>query len=286
MNKLSVKARGAILSVLILVMALCLWHVVTAPKVVTTPITLTGSSEYQALMGQGVGTTVEKSGFPTLSKMGETFYQQLSHPFYDNGPNDKGIGIQLAYSLARVGLGFLLAMLVAIPFGFLIGMSPLAYEAFNPFIQILKPISPLAWMPIALYTIKDSSVSGIFVIFICSVWPMLLNTAFGVANVRKELLNVTKTLEVSPLRKAFLVILPAAAPTILTGMRISMGIAWLVIVAAEMLVGGTGIGYFLWNEWNNLSLSSVIFAIIMIGLVGMLLDIAFAKLQKAVSYAD
>ena len=177
-------------------------------------------------------------------------------------------------------------MLVASPFGFLIGMSPLAYEAFNPFIQILKPISPLAWMPIALYTIKDSSISGIFVIFICSVWPMLLNTAFGVANVRRELLNVTKTLEVSPLRKAFLVILPAAAPTILTGMRISMGIAWLVIVAAEMLVGGTGIGYFLWNEWNNLAISSVIFAIIMIGFVGMLLDTAFAKLQKAVSYAD
>jgi nitrate/nitrite transport system permease protein len=165
-------------------------------------------------------------------------------------------------------------------------MSPLAYEAFNPFIQILKPISPLAWMPIALYTIKDSAISGIFVIFICSVWPMLLNTAFGVANVRKELLNVAKTLEVSPLRKAFLVILPAAAPTILTGMRISMGIAWLVIVAAEMLVGGTGIGYFLWNEWNNLSLSSVIFAILLIGIVGMLLDTAFGKLQKAVSYAD
>jgi nitrate/nitrite transport system permease protein len=286
MNKLSVKTRGMILSAFILLMALCLWHVVTAPKVVSTPVALTGSSEYQTLMGQGAGTTVEKSGFPTLTKMGETFYQQLSHPFYDNGPNDKGIGIQLAYSLARVGLGGWLAIIVAIPFGFLIGMSPLAYEAFNPFIQILKPISPLAWMPIALYTIKDSSISGIFVIFICSVWPMLLNTAFGVANVRKELLNVTKTLEVSPMRKAFLVILPAAAPTILTGMRISMGIAWLVIVAAEMLVGGTGIGYFLWNEWNNLSLSSVIFAIIMIGLVGMLLDIAFAKLQKAVSYAD
>jgi len=286
MNKLSVKTRGMILSVVIFLMALCIWHIVTAPKVVSTPVALTGSSEYQALMGQGAGNTVEKSGFPTLAKMGETFYQQLSHPFYDNGPNDKGIGIHLAYSLARVGLGFLLAILVAIPFGFLIGMSPLAYEAFNPFIQILKPISPLAWMPIALYTIKDSSISGIFVIFICSVWPMLLNTAFGVANVRKELLNVTKTLEVSPMRKAFLVILPAAAPTILTGMRISMGIAWLVIVAAEMLVGGTGIGYFLWNEWNNLSLSSVIFAIIMIGLVGMLLDIAFAKLQKVVSYAD
>jgi len=286
MRKLSIKAKGAILSVVILLFAFFVWHVATAPKVISTPVATNVSSEYQALMGQGAGATVEKSGFPTLTQMGETFYKQLSQPFYDNGPNDKGIGIQLAYSLARVGLGFVLAMLFAIPFGFLIGMSPLAYEAFNPFIQILKPISPLAWMPIALYTIKDSSISGIFVIFICSVWPMLLNTAFGVANVRKELLNVTKTLEVSPLRKAFLVILPAAAPTILTGMRISMGIAWLVIVAAEMLVGGTGIGYFLWNEWNNLSLSSVIFAIVMIGVVGMLLDIAFAKLQKVVSYAD
>jgi len=286
MKTLSIKVKGAILSVMIFLICLFIWHLATTQKVTPSASVSTNSSEYNALMGQGSGETVQKTGFPTLTQMGQTIYKQLSHPFYDNGPNDKGIGIQLAYSLARVGLGFLLAMLVAIPFGFWIGMSPLAYEAFNPFIQILKPISPLAWMPIALYTIKDSSVSGIFVIFICSVWPMLLNTAFGVGSVRKELLNVTKTLEVSPLRKAFLVILPSAAPTILTGMRISMGIAWLVIVAAEMLVGGTGIGYFLWNEWNNLALSSVIFAILLIGIVGMLLDIAFSKLQKVVSYAD
>ena len=286
MKTVSIKVKGAILSVVILLMCLFIWHMATTQKVIPPPGVSTGSSEYSSLMGQGGSEPVQKTGFPTLTQMGETIYKQLSHPFYDNGPNDKGIGIQLAYSLARVALGFLLAMIVAIPFGFWIGMSPIAYEAFNPFIQILKPISPLAWMPIALYTIKDSAISGIFVIFICSVWPMLLNTAFGVANVRKELLNVTKTLEVSPLRKAFLVILPAAAPTILTGMRISMGIAWLVIVAAEMLVGGTGIGYFLWNEWNNLSLSSVIFAILLIGIVGMLLDTAFGKLQKAVSYAD
>ena len=286
MKTLSIKVKGAILSVMILLICLFIWHLSTTQKVAPSSGTSANSSEYNALMGQGSGETVQKTGFPTLTQMGQTIYKQLSHPFYDNGPNDKGIGIQLAYSLARVGLGFLLAMLVAIPFGFWIGMSPLAYEAFNPFIQILKPISPLAWMPIALYTIKDSSISGIFVIFICSEWPMLLNTAFGVGSVRKELLNVTKTLEVSPLRKAFLVILPSAAPTILTGMRISMGIAWLVIVAAEMLVGGTGIGYFLWNEWNNLALSSVIFAILLIGIVGMLLDTAFSKLQKVVSYAD
>lgn len=286
MKTVSIKVKGAILSALILLICLFIWHMATTQKVAPASAVSTNSSEYSSLMGQGGSELVQKTGFPTLTQMGQTIFKQLSHPFYDNGPNDKGIGIQLGYSLARVALGFLLAMLVAIPFGFWIGMSPLAYEAFNPFIQILKPISPLAWMPIALYTIKDSAISGIFVIFICSVWPMLLNTAFGVANVRKELLNVAKTLQVSPLRKAFLVILPAAAPTILTGMRISMGIAWLVIVAAEMLVGGTGIGYFLWNEWNNLSLSSVIFAILLIGIVGMLLDTAFGKLQKAVSYAD
>jgi nitrate/nitrite transport system permease protein len=218
--------------------------------------------------------------------MGSTIAHHLSSPFYDNGPNDKGIGLQLAYSLGRVGLGYLLAALVAIPLGFVIGMSPLLYRALDPFIQVLKPISPLAWMPLALYTIKDSAASGIFVIFICSVWPMLINTAFGVAGVRREWLNVARTLEVQPLRKALQVILPAAAPTILTGMRISMGIAWLVIVAAEMLVGGTGIGYFVWNEWNNLSLPNVIFAILTIGLVGMLLDQVFARAQKAVTYAE
>ena len=223
---------------------------------------------------------------PTPAQFAGLAWKQLSDPFYDNGPNDKGIGIQLAHSLGRVGLGYLIAALVAIPLGFVIGMSPLLYKAFDPFIQVLKPISPLAWMPIALYTIKDSTTSAIFVIFICSVWPMLINTAFGVAGVRKDWLNVARTLEVGPLRKAFQVILPAAAPTIITGMRISMGIAWLVIVAAEMLIGGTGIGYFVWNEWNNLSLGNVIFAVLMIGVIGMLLDLLFASLQKKVTYVE
>jgi nitrate/nitrite transport system permease protein len=192
----------------------------------------------------------------------------------------------LAFSLARVMLGYLIAVAVAIPTGFVIGMSPLLSRALNPFIQILKPVSPLAWMPLALYTIKDSSLSAIFVIFICSVWPMLINTAFGVASVRKEWLNVARTLEVPPLRRAFTVILPAAAPTIVTGMRISIGIAWLVIVAAEMLVGGTGIGYFVWNEWNNLSITNVMIAILMIGLVGMALDQALARFGNVVSYPE
>ena len=216
----------------------------------------------------------------------EVAAKRLSHPFYDNGPNDKGIGLQLAYSLVRVAVGFVSALIVAVPLGFLIGSSPLLYRVLDPFIQVLKPISPLAWMPLALYTIRDSSISGVFVIFICSIWPMLINTAFGVANVRKDWLNVARTLEVTPMRRAFRVILPAAAPTIITGMRISMGIAWLVIVAAEMLIGGTGIGYFVWNQWNNLSLSDVIFAVLLIGLVGMCLDLLFQQLQKKVTYAE
>src|SRR5690606_17023286 len=181
---------------------------------------------------------------------------------------------------------YLLALCVAIPAGFLIGMSPLMLRALNPFIQLLKPISPLAWMPIALFMIKDSVSSSIFVIFICSLWPVLINTAFGVSSVRRDFINVAKTLELTPLRTAFTVILPAAAPTILTGMRISIGISWLVIVAAEMLVGGTGIGYYVWNEWNNLDLAAVIFSILMIGAVGMALDATLAYATKKLSYQD
>jgi nitrate/nitrite transport system permease protein len=213
-------------------------------------------------------------------------WEEISDPFYDNGPNDKGIGIQIAYSLFRVLTGYFLAALVAIPIGFLIGMSPLMYRALDPFIQVLRPISPLAWMPLALFIIKDSQASAIFVIFICSIWPMLINTAFGVAGVRKDWVNVARTHELGALRTALTVILPAAAPTIVTGMRISIGIAWLVIVAAEMLVGGTGIGYYVWNEWNNLDLTSVIFSILVIGVVGMLLDAAFAQVQRAVRYQE
>ena len=240
--------------------------------------------EYAKLMG--LQATAGKSAIPTPADVGMKLWQAAADPFYDRGPNDKGIGIQLAYSLARVLLGFALAAIVAIPTGFLIGMSPLAGAALNPFIQVLKPISPLAWMPLALYTIKDSGRSAIFVIFICSVWPMLVNTAFGVAGVRREWLNVARTLEVGPWRRAIRVILPAAAPTIFTGMRISIGIAWLVIVAAEMLVGGTGIGYFVWNQWNNLSLADILVGVLLIGLVGMALDRLLAGLAALFTWRE
>ena len=240
--------------------------------------------EYAALMGKQV--TEGASALPTPADVGAEIWGHLTNPFYDAGPNDKGVGIQLAYSIARVLSGYFLAALIAIPLGFLIGMSETAQRALNPYIQLMKPVSPLAWMPLALYTIKDSNTSAVFVIFICSIWPMLTNTTFGVASVRREWLDVARTLEVGRVETALKVILPAAAPTIVTGMRISIGIAWLVIVAAEMLVGGTGIGYFVWNEWNNLSITGVISAIFFIGVVGMCLDIILARFAAAVSYVE
>lgn len=275
------RGRAVILSVLIFAIFVLFWQIATMPTQGAQIV----DEEYAKLVGAAAATG-QKSTFPGPLDVGAKLVEHLSDPFYDRGANDKGIGIQLAWSVSRVALGFGLAALVAIPLGFLIGMSRLFFQALDPFIQVLKPISPLAWMPLALFTLKDSNVSAVFVIFICSIWPMLINTAFGVASVRKEWIEVTRTLEVSPLRKAWFVILPAAAPTIMTGMRISIGIAWLVIVAAEMLVGGTGIGYFVWNEWNNLSIANILVAVLMIGLIGMLLDMCFARLQKAVTYKD
>ena len=275
------RLRAFLLSLLILLVLLAAWQIGTQPVGGGAVV----DDDYAKLVGAAAASG-QKSAFPSPADFGRKLVEQLSNPFYDNGPNDKGIGIQLAWSIGRVALGFFLAAVVAIPLGFLIGMSRLVFDALDPYIQVLKPISPLAWMPLALFTLKDSGVSAIFVIFVCSIWPMLINTAFGVAAVRKEWIDVARTLEVKPIRRALLVILPAAAPTIMTGMRISIGIAWLVIVAAEMLVGGTGIGYFVWNEWNNLSISNILVAVLMIGLIGMILDMCFARLQKAVTYRD
>lgn len=273
----SLRFRAAIVSVVLLALFLGIWEGLNAPPGDTKQL-----SEYEKLMGGAS----QEARVPQPSAVFSLALEELGNPFYDAGPNDKGIGIQLGYSLYRVLTGFFMAALIALPIGFLVGMSPLMQKALNPFIQVLKPISPLAWMPLALFIIKDSEASAIFVIFICSIWPMLINTAFGVANVRQDWVNVARTHELGHLRTAFQVILPAAAPTILTGMRISIGIAWLVIVAAEMLVGGTGIGYYVWNEWNNLDLTSVIFSILMIGIVGMLLDAALASVNRLVEYQE
>jgi nitrate/nitrite transport system permease protein len=272
--------RAAVVSLLLLGLFIGAWHLATAG----TGPTVSMDPEYAKLIG--VSASQGRSAMPGPAEVGAKIWEHLKNPFYDRGSNDKGLGIQLAFSIARVAAGYLIAVAVAIPIGFLIGMSPLMSRALDPFIQVLKPISPLAWMPLALYTIKDSGLSSIFVIFICSLWPMLINTAFGVAAVRREWLNVARTLEVGVFRRAFTIILPAAAPTILTGMRISIGIAWLVIVAAEMLVGGTGIGYFVWNEWNNLSITNVITAILVIGVVGMVLDQVLARATRLVTFPE
>ena len=222
-------------------------------------------------------------GMPTASKTLQELWWWTTHPFFDNGPNDLGIGWNLLISLRRVAIGYLLASVVAIPLGILIGISPVAYRAFNPYVQLLKPVSPLAWLPLGLYILRDSEQTGIFIIFISSMWPTLINTAFGVANVDQDYLDVANTLGASRLRTVFKVIIPAALPNILSGLRISMGIAWLVIVAAEMLLG-TGLGYFIWNEWNNLYIPNILVAILIIGFVGLLLDSLFGALEKFVAF--
>lgn len=278
--KLSFRLRAAVVSFALLFALLAAWQIGTMGLGATQAM----DPEYAKLMGQTA--TQGKSAMPGPLDVARELFRHLGNPFYVNGPNDQGIGIQLSYSVGRVALGFGLAVLVAVPLGFLIGLSPLFRQALDPFIQVMRPVSPLAWMPLALYTIKDSGISSIFVIFICSIWPMLVNTAFAVSTVRREWLNVARTLEVGTFRTIFRVILPAAAPTILTGMRISISIAWLVIVAAEMLVGGTGIGYFVWNEWNNLSIANVINAILFIGVIGMLLDQLLGFLTRLVTYPE
>ena len=222
-------------------------------------------------------------GMPTASLTLTELWYWVTHPFYNNGPNDLGIGWNLLISLRRVAIGYSLASIIAVPLGILVGISRVAFKAFNPYFQLLKPVSPLAWLPLGLYLFRNSEVTGIFIITIASIWPTLTNTAFGVANVNSDYLDVAKTLGASRWRTIFKVIIPAALPNIISGLRISMGISWLVIVAAEMLLG-TGLGYFIWNEWNNLYIPNILVAIFIIGIVGIILDRIFAYLEKLVSF--
>jgi len=208
----------------------------------------------------------------------------ILNPFSQKGSGDLGIGWLLLASLRRVSIGFLLGAAVAIPLGFLIGLSRTAMLIFNPIIQILRPVSPLAWLPIALAMFGIAEPSAIFVIFITSLWPTIINTALGVSSVPKDYLDVAAVLEMPQYRKIFKIILPASLPYIFTGLRLSLGIAWLVIVAVEMLTGGVGIGFFLWDEWNRLNLSSVFLAVVVIGITGLFLDYLISKLQVWVTH--
>lgn len=207
----------------------------------------------------------------------------ILNPFYQRGPGNLGIGWLLLASLRRVLIGFLLGAIVAIPLGFLIGMSKPAMLALNPIIQIFKPVSPLAWLPISLAIFNLADPSAIFVIFITSLWPTIINTALGVSSVPKDYLDVARVLEMPYWRRITKIILPASLPYIFTGLRISLGIAWLVIVAVEMLTGGIGIGFFVWDEWSRLNLSSVFLAVLVIGLTGLVLDYAVGKIQELIT---
>jgi nitrate/nitrite transport system permease protein len=204
----------------------------------------------------------------------------IIHPFFRRGPGNLGIGWLLLASLRRVLLGFFLGTLVAIPVGFWIGLSPRAMMAINPLVQLFRPVSPVAWLPIALSIFNLANPSAIFVIFITSLWPTVINTALGVSSVPKDYLDVAQVLEMPRWRQMFKIIWPASLPYIFTGLRLSLGIAWLVIVAVEMLTGGIGIGFFIWDEWNRLSLSSVFLAVIVIGLTGLVLDYAITLIQR------
>lgn len=231
----------------------------------------------------GANLEIFSQGMPTASLTLKELWWWITNPFFNNGPNDMGIGWNLLISLRRVTIGYIMASVVAVPLGILIGISKIAAKAFNPYVQLLKPVSPLAWLPLGLYLFRDSEKTGIFIILISSIWPTLVNTAFGVSNVNSDYLDVARTLGASRWRTIFKVIIPAALPNIISGLRISMGISWLVIVAAEMLLG-TGLGYFIWSEWNNLYLPNIIVAIIIIGLVGLILDQIFIFLEKLVSF--
>lgn len=223
---------------------------------------------------------------PTPGVTWRAALELFADPFYDNGPNDKGIGWNLLASLQRVGIGFGLAALVGIPAGFAIGRYAPVRAMFSPIVSLLRPVSPLAWLPLGLLLFKAANPAAIWAIFICSIWPMIINTAVGVSRVPQDYLNVARVLNLSEWKVTTKVLLPAVLPYMLTGVRLSIGTAWLVIVAAEMLTGGTGIGFWLWDEWNNLKVEHIVIAIFVIGIVGLLLETLLVALARRFTYTE
>lgn len=210
----------------------------------------------------------------------------FADPFYDNGPNDMGIGWNILHSLGRVGIGFGLAALIGIPLGFAIGRFAFLAGMLSPIISLLRPVSPLAWLPIGLLVFEAAGPASIWVIFISSIWPIILNTAAGVASVPQDYLNVARVLKLSEFKVLTRILFPAVLPHLMTGIRLAIGVAWLVIVAAEMLTGGTGLGFWVWDEWNNLNVEHILIAIIIVGLVGLALEQALLLLAKRFDYAN
>ncbi|MFP8777165.1 nitrate ABC transporter permease [Hydrogenophaga sp. RWCD_12] len=237
------------------------------------------------LVWQGIAST-SNSGIPKPAETWAQAVKVFSDPFYSNGPNDQGIGWNILSSLKRVAVGFGLAALVGIPAGFAIGRSVFLSRMFNPLISLLRPVSPLAWLPIGLLVFKGANPAAIWTIFICSIWPMVINTAVGVQRVPQDYMNVARVLNLSEWKIFTKILFPAVLPYLLTGVRLAVGTAWLVIVAAEMLTGGVGIGFWVWDEWNNLNVSSIIIAIFVIGIVGLLLEFALIKLASLFTYEE
>jgi nitrate/nitrite transport system permease protein len=222
---------------------------------------------------------------PAPAKVWDAARLVFADPFYYKGPNDQGIGWNVLSSLQRVGLGFALAALVAIPLGFVIGRFVFVGQMAAPIVSLLKPVSPLAWLPIGLLVFQAANPAAIWTIFICSVWPMIINTAVGVRQIPQEYLNVAKVLSLSEWTVFRRILFPAVLPYLLTGIRLSIGTAWLVIVAAEMLTGGVGIGFWVWDEWNNLNVQHIIIAIVVIGVVGLLLEMALVLIARRFEYS-
>ena len=223
---------------------------------------------------------------PTPVEGARTLVEMLSDPFYDNGPNDKGIGRQLSISLQRVFTGFALAAVVGVLAGLVIGASRRAWLAFNPVVQVLRPVSPLAWFPICLAVLKDAAQASVFVIFITALWPTLINTAAGIADIPRDHRNVARVFRFGRIAYLRHVLVPNALPSIITGLRLSMGIAWMVIVAVEMLSGNSGIGFFVWDSYNAGRLSAVVGAIVLIGLVGLVLDMILLRISRRVAIEE
>jgi nitrate/nitrite transport system permease protein len=226
------------------------------------------------------------TGFPSPAETGRQALEVFSDPFYSKGPNDQGVGWNVLSSLQRVALGFGLAALVGIPAGFAIGRFEFLARMFNPLISLLRPVSPLAWLPIGLLVFKGANPAAIWTIFICSIWPMVINTAVGVQRVPSDYMNVAKVLNLSEWKIFTKILFPAVLPYMLTGVRLAVGTAWLVIVAAEMLTGGVGIGFWVWDEWNNLNVKNIIIAIFVIGVVGLILEFALVKIATAFTFEE
>lgn len=230
--------------------------------------------------------SVKNSGIPSPLVTLKSAIELFADPFYSNGPNDQGIGWNILASLKRVGVGFGLAALVGIPLGFMIGRFTFLSGMFNPIISLLKPVSPLAWLPIGLLVFKAADPAAIWSIFICSIWPMIINTAVGVQRVPQDYMNVAKVLNLSEWKIVTKILFPSVLPYMLTGVRLAIGTAWLVIVAAEMLTGGVGIGFWVWDEWNNLNVAHIIIAIVVIGIVGLVLEQILVGIARVFTYED